>query len=65
MSIADKQEERYEQVISQVDDFNNRFPDSKLLADVNNYKTQSENNVKKIQNQNTNNNEQTKATTQR
>jgi outer membrane protein assembly factor BamD len=51
-----------EQVISQVEDFNQRFPDSKLVADANNYKAQSENNLKKIQNQN---NEQTKATTQR
>jgi len=64
MSIIGKQEERFGQVISQVDDFNQRFPDSKLLADANNYKSQSENILKKIQNQN-NNNEQTKATTQR
>lgn len=64
MSIIDKQEERFEQVISQVDDFKQRFPDSKLVADANNYKTQSENNLKKIQNLN-NNNEQIKATTQR
>lgn len=64
MSIVDKQEERFEQVISQVEDFNQRFPDSKLLADANNYKTQSENSLRKIQNQNQNN-EQVKATTQR
>ena len=64
MSIVDKQEERFGQVISQVENFNVRFPDSKLLADANDYKTQSENNLKKIQNQ-TQNNEQTKATTQR
>ena len=64
MSIVDKQEERFEQVISQVEDFNQRFPDSKLLADANSYRTQSENNLRKIQIQNQNN-EQTKATTQR
>jgi outer membrane protein assembly factor BamD len=63
-SITDKQEERFEKVISQVDDFTERFPDSKLMADANNFKTQSENSLRKIQNQ-TQNNEQTKATTQR
>ena len=62
MSIVDKQEERFGQVISQVENFNVRFPDSKLLADANDYKTQSENNLKKLQIQN---NEQTQATTQR
>lgn len=62
LSVAEKQQERFEKVITDVNDFDERFPDSKLLADVNNYKTQSENNLKKLQ---TVNNEQTKATTQR
>ena len=63
LSIPDKQQERFEKVILDADDFQQRFPDSKLLADVNNYKTQSENFLKKIQNQN--NEQQIKTTTQR
>ena len=62
LSVVDKQEERFEKVITDVNDFEERFPDSKLHADVTEYKTQSENNLKKLQTQN---NEQTKATTQR
>ena len=62
MSVQDKQEERFEKVVTDANDFEQRFPSSKLLAEVNNYKTLSENNLKKFQ---TNNNEQTKASTQR
>ena len=62
LSVVDKQEQRFDKVISDVTDFQQRFPESKLLAEANDYKTQSENYLKKIQNQN---NEQTKATTQR
>jgi len=63
MSVAEKQPERYEKVINDAHDFEQRFPSSTLLQDVTNYKTQSENNLKKLQTQN--NNEQTQATTQR
>jgi outer membrane protein assembly factor BamD len=62
MSVPDKQQERFDKVIADVNDFQQRFPDSKLMDEVNTYKTQSENYLKKLQNQN---NEQTKATTQR
>jgi len=62
LSVVDKQEQRFDKVISDVTDFQQRFPESKLLAEANDYKTQSENYLKKFQNQN---NEQTKATTQR
>jgi outer membrane protein assembly factor BamD len=62
MSVVDKQEERFEKVVRDANDFEQRFPQSKLLSDVNEYKTQAENNLKKFQTQN---NEQTKATTQR
>jgi outer membrane protein assembly factor BamD len=62
MSIADKQPERFEKVVIDVNDFEQRFPSSKLMADATNYKTQAETNLKKLQTQN---NEQTKATTQR
>jgi outer membrane protein assembly factor BamD len=62
MSVVDKQEERFEKVVRDANDFEQRFPQSKLLSDVTGYKTQAENNLKKFQTQN---NEQTKATTQR
>lgn len=62
LSVTGKQEERFDKVISDVTDFQQRFPESKLLAEATDYKTQSENYLKKIQNQN---NEQTKATTER
>ena len=59
LSIADRQEERYNKVITECADFNDRFPDSKLKTDVENYKTQSVNNITKLQN------EQAKTSTQR
>ena len=59
LSYIDKQQERYEKVISECTDFSERFPDSKLSNEVTDYKTFSENNIKKIQN------EQTSQTTQR
>ena len=62
MSYIEKQEERYQKVISDVNDFEQRFPQSKLLEDAVNCKTLSETNIKKLQTQN---NEQTKETTQR
>ena len=58
-SLVFKQEERYLKVITECDDFSDRFPDSKYKADVSDYKTQSQNNIKKIKD------EQTKATAQR
>jgi outer membrane protein assembly factor BamD len=62
LSIVDKEEERFEKVIADVNDFEQRFPNSKLLADAINYRALSENSLKKLQTQN---NEQIKATTQR
>jgi outer membrane protein assembly factor BamD len=62
MSVVDKQEERYRKVVADVNDFEQRFPQSKLLEDAINYKTEAENNLKKLQ---TRNNEQTKETTRR
>ena len=63
MSVVDKQGERYEKVVADANDFEQRFPNSKLIEQVTTYKTDSENNLKKLQTQN--NNEQTQATTQR
>ncbi|MFT4153037.1 outer membrane protein assembly factor BamD [Parafilimonas sp.] len=62
LSVIDKQEERYQKVVADVNDFEQRFPQSKLLTDAVSYRTLAENNLKKLQ---TKNNEQTKETTQR
>jgi outer membrane protein assembly factor BamD len=62
MSIAGKEEERFQKVINDVNDFQQRFPSSKLLEEAISYKTKAETGLKKLQTQN---NEQTKATTQR
>ena len=58
-SLGFKQEERYQKVITECGDFNDRFPDSKLKTQVEDFKTLSLNNIKKIKD------EQAKATTQR
>ena len=56
MSVAEKQTERFEKVINEISDFEDRFPQSTLRAQVEEYKTLSSNNLKKLQN------EQAKAT---
>jgi outer membrane protein assembly factor BamD len=48
MSIPERQVERFEKVLTEVEDFNDRFPESKLAADVNDFKTLSSNNIKNI-----------------
>jgi outer membrane protein assembly factor BamD len=53
MSIVDKQQERFEKVITECADFNDRFTSSKLSVEANNYKTLSENNIKNLQNEQT------------
>ncbi|HMP93475.1 MAG TPA: outer membrane protein assembly factor BamD [Phnomibacter sp.] len=57
MSIPGKQEERFEKVLNECADFVDRFPDSKLLQDVERYKALTDNNLKNIKN------EQAKAST--
>jgi outer membrane protein assembly factor BamD len=59
LSVYDKQEERYQKVSTEYFDFVDRYPESKLLKDAENYKNISLNNIKKIQN------EQTKTPTER
>ncbi|WP_153800518.1 outer membrane protein assembly factor BamD [Foetidibacter luteolus] len=59
MSIWDKQEERYSKVLTECTDFSDRFPESKLKEQVDEYKALSDNNLKRIHN------EQAQATTQR
>lgn len=53
LSVADKQMERYEKVINEFEDFTDRFPDSKLLKEAEDYKNLSLNNIKEIQNEQT------------
>ncbi|MEO7764136.1 MAG: outer membrane protein assembly factor BamD [Ferruginibacter sp.] len=53
MSYLDKQVERYEKVIEEYQDFVDRFPDSKLLKDAENYSNLSQNHIKVIKNEQT------------
>ena len=48
LSIQEKREERYVKVISEVNDFQDRFPESKLLKEAERYLTLSSNNIKSI-----------------
>lgn len=46
MSIEEKQVERYEKVVTEVQDFQDRFPESKLLKEAERFLTLSQNNLK-------------------
>lgn len=59
MSIPEKKRERFEQVIGEVNDFTDRFPESKLLPEAKRYLTLSQNNINAVTN------EQVKKTTGR
>ena len=59
LSIIDKQTERFEKVVTEYQDFADRFPQSKLLKEAEGYNNLSLNNIKEIQY------EQTKTPTQR
>jgi len=48
MSYEEKQIERYEKVISEFQDFVDRYPESKLLKEAESYSNQSKNNIKAI-----------------
>jgi outer membrane protein assembly factor BamD len=52
-SIPERQLERFTKVVTECNDFTDRFATSKLANDVNNYKTLSENNIKSLQNEQT------------
>lgn len=47
-SVYSKQEERYEKVTAEYFDFADRYPDSKLLKEAESYKNLSQNEIKKI-----------------
>jgi outer membrane protein assembly factor BamD len=59
LSIIERQIERYEKVVSEVNDFTDRYPESKLLKDAKDYNNLSLNHIKVLQN------EQAKTTTKR
>ena len=48
LSVDERKVERYEQVITECNDFIDRFPDSKLVKDVERYISITNNNIKKI-----------------
>lgn len=53
MSVKDKQEERYTRVVREVEDFQDRFPESKLLKEAERYLTLSQNQLKSLNNEQT------------
>jgi outer membrane protein assembly factor BamD len=53
MSIPEKQIERFQTVISQYEDFVDRYPDSKLLKEAESYKGLSLNHIKDLQHEQT------------
>lgn len=48
MSIEERQPERYEKVVKEVEDFQDRFPESKLLKEAERYLTLSQNKFKEL-----------------
>lgn len=53
LSIYDKQQERFEKVLSEYNDFTDRFPDSKLKSEAEGFNNQSLNYIKEIQHEQT------------
>jgi outer membrane protein assembly factor BamD len=51
LSIEEKQAERYEQVITECNEFADRFPDSKLKKEAETFLNLSQTNIKKINNE--------------
>ncbi|MBX2939929.1 MAG: outer membrane protein assembly factor BamD [Ferruginibacter sp.] len=53
LSIESRKQERFEKVITEVDDFTDRFPESKWLKEVESYKNLSLNQIKALKNEQT------------
>jgi len=53
MSIPEKQAERYQKVIVEAEDFQDRFPESKLMKEAERYLTLSKNNLKSLNHEQT------------
>lgn len=50
-SIAERQKERFEKVLSECADFSDRYPESKQLSEIEYFKKQANNNLKNITNE--------------
>jgi outer membrane protein assembly factor BamD len=48
LSVPEKQQARYEKVVTEIQDFQDRYPESKLLKDAERYLTLSQNNLKTL-----------------
>jgi outer membrane protein assembly factor BamD len=53
MSVEGKKTERFQQVITECNDFMDRYPESKLAKEVENYLSLSQNNIKNLSNEQT------------
>jgi len=53
LSVDEKKTERFEQVVTECNDFIDRFPESKFLKDVESYITLSNNNIKNLHHEQT------------
>jgi outer membrane protein assembly factor BamD len=51
MSVEERKVERYEQVINECNEFEDRFPESKLKKQVEDYLNTSQNKIKNITNE--------------
>lgn len=51
LSVQNKQQERYQKVVSEYFDFVDRYPESKLLKQAEDYKQLSEENIKQLKNE--------------
>jgi outer membrane protein assembly factor BamD len=48
MSVEEKKPERFEQVITECNEFTDRFPESKLKKEADNFLNQSQTNIKNL-----------------
>lgn len=53
LSILEKQQERYEKVVTEYEDFVDRYPESSLLKEAEEYSKSSQNHIKEIKNEQT------------
>jgi len=53
LSIPEKQMERYEKVVTEYEDFADRYPESLLLKEAENYSNLSQNHIKELKNEQT------------
>jgi outer membrane protein assembly factor BamD len=51
LSVDERKEERFQQVVTDCNDFTDRYPESKMIKEVQDYLTLSQNNLKAIKNE--------------